>query len=855
MNKLSILDELKKGGYEASLITTFNAYLPFYEDVVLRKLISSGVRHNVLLIDSGQCALSIAQHPPRLAGRHYSLIPMISSGVFHPKVILMVGKNKGILIIGSHNLTLSGFGFNREITNYIRLENREDNEAITLLTDAWRQIQGWINLQKNYLPDHIIEMVKKIEGFAPWIKRGNKQDIDGFSVISTQYKEPPLWDKLKHLIGGKVRQVIVTGAFFDSQLEFVRRVKEDLQPENIFIGIEPSTVQLPGGLKNIKGVTVVNCSKLGAKENSDKENVGYLHAKSIVIITEDGKVYLATGSANPSAPAWFADDSSANTEIMMLRSDNNTAKDMKEIGLSLIPSLPKLTDQDWELTETNWQSGKKDRKRESTKIGIAIASDECISFKLDISPIEPSIDCEVLDLNKNLLTTIKADLIDGMYKLTFSDSLRNQASYLQIYLESGATLSYIVHHENMIKAQAQTGTQRRFREALDSLNTDTPDLTTLISCIDKIIFRKETDENKSDNKIKVRKSGKENNESETEVNHPLSIDISETQKTRKKYRLRLSDNLTYLLDVLIYHLRLDVDIEKPMESLDEKGRTEEEQIGAEDDEEHVIEDLSQEKIALKTLAFCHSKIHTLIGRMINQLDNLKKRKVTFDDAVVRLTGVLAFLRHLRGFDGKVFWIRQGQSSFPLKERRRLFDAVIRNLFEGDNSILFPNEDNKYIIESDEISRLKGLIVWLAWDCGLTLKTEKKFIETPEDRDIRIINYAKMIALAQLINNDNLVINEANQSIAPLCSSDMDWFSWVLATNDKMTKFNSNSGSYRDGSKAKIGDLAFHPKVPDIGFRVILKRTEKILRFVCFDQNKDMSYQKTFIRVAPFNEIV
>ena len=32
--RLSLLDELRRGGYEASLITTFNAYLPFYEEVV-----------------------------------------------------------------------------------------------------------------------------------------------------------------------------------------------------------------------------------------------------------------------------------------------------------------------------------------------------------------------------------------------------------------------------------------------------------------------------------------------------------------------------------------------------------------------------------------------------------------------------------------------------------------------------------------------------------------------------------------------------------------------------------------------------------------------------------------------------
>ena len=54
--KISLFDELRKGGYEASLITTFNAYLPFYEEVVLRRLVSCGIRHNVLMMDAKQYA-------------------------------------------------------------------------------------------------------------------------------------------------------------------------------------------------------------------------------------------------------------------------------------------------------------------------------------------------------------------------------------------------------------------------------------------------------------------------------------------------------------------------------------------------------------------------------------------------------------------------------------------------------------------------------------------------------------------------------------------------------------------------------------------------------------------------------
>ena len=94
--KISLLDELRKGGYEASLITTFNAYLPFYEEVVLRRLVNAGVRHNVLLTDAGQYAHSLASYPPRPAGRHNTLMPVkvAGAGAFHPKLIFVSGKQK-----------------------------------------------------------------------------------------------------------------------------------------------------------------------------------------------------------------------------------------------------------------------------------------------------------------------------------------------------------------------------------------------------------------------------------------------------------------------------------------------------------------------------------------------------------------------------------------------------------------------------------------------------------------------------------------------------------------------------------------------------------------------------------------
>jgi hypothetical protein len=141
----SLIDELGSGGYEAALFTTFNAYLPFYEDVVLRRLSTAGVRHNVLIMDQLQYSMALQSEPPRFAGRRYTLLPIRVPGAFHPKLIFLAGKNKGLIAIGSHNLTLAGFGFNRELTNLLQVPGDSDPEAQLLAWQVWdaQSAIGW----------------------------------------------------------------------------------------------------------------------------------------------------------------------------------------------------------------------------------------------------------------------------------------------------------------------------------------------------------------------------------------------------------------------------------------------------------------------------------------------------------------------------------------------------------------------------------------------------------------------------------------------------------------------------------------------------------------------------------------
>lgn len=158
IQEISLFDVIgeKKERYEFSFLTTFNAYLPFYEQIVLRRLVKAGCRVNTLLMDAGQFAGCFRDFAgkPRSAGRDYTLIPVdAASGVFHPKILLLLGKENADLCVGSHNLTLSGFGKNRELTCLFELGMKSSAEERIIFQDVWRALKSWSANQ----PEELIE--------------------------------------------------------------------------------------------------------------------------------------------------------------------------------------------------------------------------------------------------------------------------------------------------------------------------------------------------------------------------------------------------------------------------------------------------------------------------------------------------------------------------------------------------------------------------------------------------------------------------------------------------------------------------------------------------------------------------
>ena len=181
----------------------------------------------------------------------------------------------------------------------------------------------------------------------------------------------------------------------------------------------------------------------------------------------------------------------------------------------------------------------------------------------------------------------------------------------------------------------------------------------------------------------------------------------------------------------------------------------------------------------EVLRICHRKVRTLVNRMCGQLDALTDGKQSLERVLIRLTGVLALLRQLRRCDGRAPWSRREGPPSPSNNGSAARKGDVRSV-RGRHSLLHLEEVDQDFAQSDDVARLKGLLIWLAWECGVRFRVATPLMESPEDRKDRLLANAIALALLQVIRGDDVVIDEATECISALSTGELDWLKAFLA---------------------------------------------------------------------------
>lgn len=177
------------------------------------------------------------------------------------------------------------------------------------------------------------------------------------------------------------------------------------------------------------------------------------------------------------------------------------------------------------------------------------------------------------------------------------------------------------------------------------------------------------------------------------------------------------------------------------------------------------------------------------------------------------------------------WVPQGKTTVPVAERKHLLQEVMLSLFEGEVSLLHLESLGDELATSDDVARLKGLLLWLAWDCGFRFDSIRPFMETEEKETERLNTNAMLLALVQSMNADEQVTEEAQQSISVFSSGSTEWMNAIRGIADQCETAKKTALTLPAADEAEPGIVAIHPRIHNWDLRVVASARGKAISLI------------------------
>lgn len=324
-----IFDLIGNGGkYHSAILTCFSFDPVFFTSLYLPNLRAAGVKNIMVLVDASNYDEALEGYSGYGAlvqdmKCHVVRMSPTSNGVFHPKVVLLLGKKDAFLAVGSGNLTYSGFLRNDEIWGAFQISG-ENSRNYPVLRQAWL-----------YLND-IVPRNEAIECQLSWIRNNSicikqaEQNADEFAVLEDSShaffvgntKSASIFQQVRRMLSGeKVKAIKILSPFYDGD-RLIGRLQEEFSPDTIHLVFDGSSPMPP------------NKTKTNWKAHLWDNGSRRLHGKAFQFECQ-GKNLFILGSANATCAAWGTTDSYDNDEVCIII-ESDTPKDFfNELGIDL----------------------------------------------------------------------------------------------------------------------------------------------------------------------------------------------------------------------------------------------------------------------------------------------------------------------------------------------------------------------------------------------------------------------------------------------------------------------------------------------------------------------------------------
>lgn len=302
--------------FYASICFTYGADLAFFEEAVLHPLWQNGCRHNLVFMDALRYADTIGplRGSVTWVGRRYLLIPidlgMLQS--FHPKLILLLGSQRGRLMVGSGNVTFTGLGHNHEV--FTCLDWTPDTpDAQQVFAGAWNLINE-VCRRWSYSSE-VGRILHKIVHVADWLVTEGEPTEDVRLLHSV---EDPLVDQCGQAMDPEaVDRITILSPFLDRQALALSGLNARFNPQVLRLVLQEG--QVVGNIDSLKKL-IESGVPLEVYRFADHER--YSHAKIYIFETSNSS-FVLSGSPNCTRSAWLSSADDGNLEVALLhRSDS-----------------------------------------------------------------------------------------------------------------------------------------------------------------------------------------------------------------------------------------------------------------------------------------------------------------------------------------------------------------------------------------------------------------------------------------------------------------------------------------------------------------------------------------------------
>jgi hypothetical protein len=234
---------------------------------------------------------------PESAGRLYTVTGARAAGVFHPKLILQLGRNKARLVVSSANMTAAGLAGNLEVAGVIETDGTASGEA-ELIAAAWQYVGRFTDLGGQAIRNQIdwaIARTRWLEAIQPAAGYVRLKDGTRSALMTTGGTRGIAEQFLASVAGSGVDRLICISPYWDDGLEALRYLLANTQPREGVVLLDNGRHEFPVDALPQDGSVTLRDFKAGSAER-------FIHAKAILAQTQSAD-HVLFGSANCSVAA------------------------------------------------------------------------------------------------------------------------------------------------------------------------------------------------------------------------------------------------------------------------------------------------------------------------------------------------------------------------------------------------------------------------------------------------------------------------------------------------------------------------------------------------------------------------